>query len=265
MKVLRLGQSLCSSGGGAPAIDLDFVFTVDTTIAGSSGVGFMALVMNSTPINCDIDWGDGTSDTGVTASITHDYTATSGAGTYTIRASGANISIYFNNSGDKLKMSNIANWGMSRIRDANKNTFKGCSNMTVTATDAPKIEAFDMRGIFYNCSVFNGAVGNWLTNAFTRMDRCFQSCTPFNQSIADWDISACTNFHLAFYGTELKDDTPTSTANLDTIYKGWGAQSVQAGQTVDFGDAKYTGGGSAAAGKAVLEAAGWTILDGGTV
>ena len=264
MKVLRLGQSLCSSGG-ASAPNLDFVFTVDTTIAGTSGVGYMALTMNSTPINCDIDWGDGTSDTGVTANITHDYTATSGAGTYTITVSGTAISIYFNNGGDRLKMSNIANWGIFKMRDANKNTFKGCANMTATATDAPTIEGTDLRGLFYSCTLFNGDVSNWSTTAFTRMDRCFQSAAAFNRSVADWDISACTNFSVAFYGTEFYTDTPTSTTNLDAIYIGWAAQSFQTNRTVDFGDAHYTAGGAAAAGKAVLEAAGWTITDGGTV
>ena len=102
------------------------------------------------------------------------------------------------------------------------------------------------------------------------MDRCFQSAAAFNSSVGDWDISACGSsftapFSIAFYGTEFYTNTPTSTVNLDAIYIGWGAQSVQAGQTVDFGDAKYTGGGAAAAGKAALEAAGWIITDGGTV
>tara|TARA_R100000963_G_C4642117_1_gene105734 strand:- start:1473 stop:2282 length:810 start_codon:yes stop_codon:yes gene_type:complete len=267
MKVLRLGQSLCSSGG-ASVPNLDFVFTVDTSIAGSSGVGFMALVMNHTPINCDIDWGDGTSDTGVTTNITHDYTATTGAGTYTITASGT-ISIYFNNGGDKLKMTNIANWGLFKMRDANKNTFKGCANMTATATDAPTMEGTDLRGLFYNCYLFNGDVSNWSPPTGTyRMDRCFQDATAFNRSIGDWDISAigssyASGFFAAFSGTALYTNTPTSTVNLDAIYIGWGAQSVQASQTVDFGAAKYTGGGAAAAGKAVLVAAGWTIADGG--
>ena len=63
----------------------------------------------------------------------------------------------------------------------------------------------------------------------------------------------------------MATNTPTSTANLDAIYIGWAAQSVQASQTVDFGAAKYTGGGAAAAARAVLVAApnNWTISDGG--
>ena len=263
MKVLKLGQSLCSSGGGgAPAIDLDFVFTVDTTIAGTSGVGFITLPAAGT-LNCDIDWGDGTSTTGVTTTVTHDYTATTGAGTYTVRASGTSISFNFNNAGDKLKMGIISNWGIYDLRGTS--SFYGCSSMTCTATDAATFTTTDLRNHFRTCALFNGAIGNWATTAFTRMDRCFQSTTAFNQSIGDWDISACTNFNAAFYATALTTDTPTSTANLDAIYIGWESQSVQASQTVDFGSAKYTGGGAAATARAALVAApnNWTISDGG--
>ena len=262
MKVLRLGQSLCSSGGGAPAIDLDFVITVDTTIAGSSGVGVMNLASAvATAWDCDIDWGDGNTTTGVTSAPSHTY---SSAGVYTIRMSGVKVFINFSNGNDKLKITNVANWGIENINY--NGAFYGCSNMTCTATDAPTITTTDFRNMFRSCTLFNRAIGNWDTPAFTRMDRCFQSTGAFNQSIGDWDISACTNFGSAFYGTALKLDSATSTANLDAIYIGWAAQSVQASQTVDFGDAKYSPGAAAAA-MAVLEGAPnlWTLNDGGEV
>ena len=255
--------SLNNMGDLGAAIDLDFVITVDTTIAGSSGVGVMNLASAvATAWDCDVDWGDGTSDTGVTSAPSHTY---SSAGVYTIRMSGVEVFMNFGNGNDKLKITNIANWGIENINY--HGAFYGCSNMTCTATDAPTITATDIRNMFRSASLFNGDVSNWSVPIGTyRMDRCFQSATAFNQSIGHWDVSAVTFWTSIFYGTALATDTPTSTANLDAIYIGWAAQSVQASQTVDFGDAKYSPGAAATA-MAVLEGAPnlWTLNDGGEV
>tara|TARA_R110000765_G_scaffold167891_1_gene273013 strand:+ start:470 stop:1240 length:771 start_codon:yes stop_codon:yes gene_type:complete len=254
MKVLRLGQSLCSSGGGAPAIDLDFVITVDTTIAGSSGVGVMNLASAVADAwDCDIDWGDGTSDTGVTSAPSHTY---SSAAVYTIRMSGVKVYLNFGNTNDKLKITNIANWGIERVNYLG--CFYGCINMTCTATDAPTMETTDIRNMFRSCYVFNGAIGNW-SIAPTNMQNCFLSASVFDQNLGDWDVSACTNFGNIGTGNTF------STASLDGIYIGWAAQSLQTAQSIDFGTTKYTGGGAAAAARLVLESApnNWTVDDGG--
>ena len=63
-----------------------FSFTVDTTIAGSSGVGNMTLPTTSSTNRYIVDWGDGNSDkinTGVAP--THNYAA---SGVYTISIRG---------------------------------------------------------------------------------------------------------------------------------------------------------------------------------
>ena len=242
-----------ASGTSAP--DLDFVITVDTTIAGSSGVGVMNLAgAIGTPWNADVDWGDGTSDTGVTSAPSHTY---SSAGVYTIRMSGVIVFLNFANGYDKLKITNIANWGIMTINY--NGAFNGCANLTCTATDAPTITTGDFRNTFKNCPVFNGAIGNWDTSLLTRMDNMFSGASVFDQNLGDWDISSCTNFNNIGTGNTF------STASLDGIYIGWSAQSVQTAQSINFGTTKYTGGGAAAAGKAVLEGApnNWTTLDGG--
>ena len=258
MKVLRLGQSLCSSGGSSVP-DPDFVFTADTTIAGSSGVGLLTLPAAGV-WNCKIDWGDGTSDSSVTTSITHDYTATSGAGVYTVRISGTVVSFGFNNAGDKLKMKNISNWGIYELR--NSGSFYGCTNLTCSATDKASVGTTDFRNHFRACIVFNGAIGNWDTGSFVRMDRMFQSANAFDQNLGNWTIKACANFNAAFF----KDSGAFSTASLDGIYIGWAAQAtnIPIGSTVDFQTSKYSAGAAATA-RAVLTSApyNWTITDGG--
>jgi hypothetical protein len=54
-----------------------------------------------------------------------------------------------------------------------------------------------------------------------------------------------------------------STANLDAIYNGWSSRTVQPNMSISFGTANYTAASSA--GRAILVAAGWTIVDGGMV
>ena len=63
-----------------------------------------------TSYNYTIEWGDGASDNNVTGDITHTYAA---PGTYTISISGDFPAIYFNDedTGDKLKIIEITNWG----------------------------------------------------------------------------------------------------------------------------------------------------------
>jgi hypothetical protein len=42
----------------------------------------------------------------------------------------------FANAGDKLKILNISSWGALNI--TSNATFRGCTNLTCSATDAPK-------------------------------------------------------------------------------------------------------------------------------
>ncbi|MEQ9231153.1 MAG: hypothetical protein RIF46_10760, partial [Cyclobacteriaceae bacterium] len=78
-------------------------------------------------------WGDGTVDENVTGAITHTYPE---AGTYSVAISGDFPAIYFNNAGDKEKLLSIDNWG-DIAWESMVSAFRGCSNMTLTATDAP--------------------------------------------------------------------------------------------------------------------------------
>ena len=189
-----------SSGGIDP-----FTFTVDTTIAGSSGVGNFALPLTtSTGLDAQVDWGDGTSDniTSHTASeVTHTYPS---AGTYTIKITGDLLGWQFNNGGDKLKMGDIEKWGALNISVFK--TFFGCTNMTCSATDAPTITSTDLRQTFEACSNFDGAIGNWDISNVTNIQQMFFGASSFNQDIGSWDISNVTTFESMFYNATAFDN-----------------------------------------------------------
>jgi len=206
--MLGLGNSIT---GGA-AIDSNFwtgnafAFTVKTDNAGTSNDDQFTIPFSPKTLNCTIYWGDGTTSTfstsdGTQSSITHTYPS---AGEYNIyvleNATKGFGKIRFNNGGDKLKMMNIANWGILDFEISN--TFMGCSNMTCTATDAPVYAADGnhLTSAFRLCTSFNGAIGNWDVSNCTSLERVVNDCPNFNQDLSSWDVSNVSNLKSLFEG-----------------------------------------------------------------
>jgi hypothetical protein len=83
--------------------------------------------------DCVVDWGDGTATSHVTAyddaNRIHTYTAN---GTYDVTITGTMEGWSFNNSGDKLKITKVLNWGDANLFDGFKylkGGFWGCVNL----------------------------------------------------------------------------------------------------------------------------------------
>ena len=179
-----------TDGGGIAA---PFRFTVDTTQAGTSASDqFTIPITSATPYN--ISTSDGQSITGATGATTLTFPA---PGTYTIEISDSCEGIRFNNGGDKLKLLDISSWGV--FKNNVVSAFRGCANMTCSATDAPINPPTTMVFTFYQCSSFNGAVGNWDVSNVTDFSECFHSCAAFNQPLNSWDVSNATIFRNLFY------------------------------------------------------------------
>jgi len=176
-----------------------FEFTINTanTSSGSSNSDqFKLPLITSTGLNCTVYWGDGTSDTitnHLAAAVTHTYPS---SGTYTVKITGDLLGWQFNNGGDRLKMLNIAQWGALNISVSAG--FRGCSNLTCSATDVPIITGANLFEYFRACFNFNGAIGNWNTQNVTSMSNMFNGATAFNQNIGAWNVSNVTTFSGIF-------------------------------------------------------------------
>ncbi len=117
----------------------EFRIQVKTDNAGNSGdTQFTLPLFAAETYNCTINWGDGTTPQVITTSTspTHTYTT---AGTYTIgisenTGSGGFPRIYFNNSGDRLKLLQLQQWGDVHWTSF-AGAFYGCENLVITATD----------------------------------------------------------------------------------------------------------------------------------
>jgi surface protein len=291
--VLALGGTVTINGNwmeawlAITAAPPAFAFTAKTDNTGvSTSTQFKLPLTTSTGLNIVVDWGDATTSTitsHLDAAVTHTYAS---AGTYSISITGTLPGFQFNNAGDKLKILNISSWGVLDI--TTNSAFRGCTNLTCSATDAPTITTTDLSFTFLTCTNFNGNIENWdvsavtnmssmflgaatfnqdistwNTGAVTAMAAMFQNATAFDQNLGSWDVANVTNFLQFMRG---KSAATFSAANLDAIYNGWSASGVQPNCIITFQTAQYTVAGGQA-GKNILLAApnNWTIIDGGGI
>ncbi len=177
-----------------------------------------------TTYNYDVDWGDGSTDTGVTGNITHTYAT---PGTYTISISGSFPSMYFNDdrANDKLKIIEILSWGNLQWQTM-ENAFFGCSNLNFDAIAAPDLSQVttlknmfrggtsfngivndwdvstitDISGMFYNADIFNRPLDLWITSSITDMSETFYGAHQFNEPLDNWNTGAVTTMKGMFHG-----------------------------------------------------------------
>jgi len=152
-----------------------------------------------TTYNYDVDWGDGNTNIGVTANITHTYST---PGTYTISISGTFPSIYFNNenTNDKLKIIEILNWGDIAWQTM-ENAFYGCSNINFDAIGAPDLnQVTSLKNMFRGGIAFNGIVNDWDISTITNISGMFYDTDIFNRPLDLWITSSITDMSETFYG-----------------------------------------------------------------
>ncbi len=146
-----------------------------------------------------VDWGDGNSASNQTGNSTHFYAT---PGTYTVKISGLFPRIYFNNSGDRMKIQSIEQWGTNPWNSMNA-AFAGCDNLVSYATDMPDLNMVtDMYGMFAYARKFNGDAnfGNWDVSNVTNMYGVFGGASVFNHNIDNWNVSNVTNMEQMFHG-----------------------------------------------------------------
>ena len=185
------------------ATSTPFAFTANTnnTSAGSStATQFKLPLTTSTGLNIVVDWGDATTSTitsHLDAAVTHTYAS---AGTYSISITGTLPGWQFINTGDRLKILNIASYGVLNI--TTNSIFRGCTNLISNATDAPTITTTDLTSTFRDCTNFNNNVGSWNVSAVTAMSSMFSGATAFNNggssSIGSWNTGAVTSMSSMF-------------------------------------------------------------------
>jgi surface protein len=107
--------------------------------------------------------------------------------------------IAFDNGGDKLKITDIKQWG-GVVWSSFDSAFYGCENLTGNYTDSPNlVNVTSLRRMFRGCSVFNGQIANWDFVNITDLDGFLLRCFDFNQPFENINTSNVTNMRSMLY------------------------------------------------------------------
>lgn len=109
--------------------------------------------------------------------------------------------IEFDNSGDRLKLIEIEQWG-GVVWSSFKNAFYGCANMDVNTHDKPILDNVnDMTNAFSNIhSAVIPFINEWEIEGIQNMKGMFKNSVNFNQDIIDWNVSNVENMEGIFSG-----------------------------------------------------------------
>ena len=205
----------------------------DNLSTGSSTATQVKLPLVSTgSYNFVVEWGDGTQNTITTwnqAQVTKTYSV---AGTYQITIKGKCIGWVFNNTGDRLKILSIQQWGSFNLGTNQGAYFSGCANLNLSGvtdllnlsgtitlarlfqgctslTTINRINEWNLIGvtsiqsIFESCSNFNQSINNWDVSTVNSMGGLFANASKFNQPLNLWNTSSVNNFNSTFLGASL--------------------------------------------------------------
>jgi surface protein len=207
--IVNISRRQASSSGGAAPADIRMITVWNVA---SDGETVTLPYKSGGTFSGTIDWGDSTVVANSIANKSHTYTS---AGTYTIIIDGDVQGWAFENGGDKLKITDVSNWGTGFVFDRTR-MFQGCVNMDITATDVPIItttsflgqfilsgitsvrdwSGWDVSGVttfencFYDCSAFNNNIANWVSSTTTNIKQMFNGASSFNQDLDSWDVSS---------------------------------------------------------------------------
>jgi surface protein len=236
--------------------------------------------------NCLIDWGDGTTNTVTTwndPNLLHTYST---GGGYIIKISGVCRGWRFNNTGDRLKMLNIHQWGTDfRLGTNQGNYFHGCSNLRISAVDilntvditnfsnlfrncsslsmVPNMNLWNVRNVdnmtfvFANCTNFNQPLNNWNVENVNNMGSMFANCTNFNQPLNNWNVRNVRHMTSMFVNANN-----WGTQNYSAALIQWSRLPLRRNVVANFGTNKYSLS-AATARQNIITNFNWAITDGG--
>jgi len=275
------------------------IIVVDTTKAGSASNTFVLPIIKDTTETVKIYWGDGTNSTGVNGNNTHVYAA---SGIYTVKIESRLFGgIYFNNLGDKAKITKIANYGqvVSRL---NIGSFYGCSSLLSIDVGNIVSNGADASNQYRGCTALTTVPLlnlSSVTNTYAMFGQCtalttvplfnLSNCTSTRSMLAQctalttvplFNLSKVTDAYAMFYQCTALTTVPlfdlSKVTNATNMFLGvtlttqsysdflinLATLPLQSGVSFHGGNSKYNPA-AATARAYLISNFGWTITDGG--
>ena len=275
------------------------IIVVDTTKAGSASNTFVLPIIKDTTETVKIYWGDGTNSTGVNGNNTHVYAA---SGIYTVKIESKIFGgLYFNNVGDKAKITKIANFGQGVSR-LNIGSFYSCTSLLsidignivsngavatnqyrncILLTTVPLFNlssVTDAYAMFYQCTVLT-TVPLFNLSSVTTARYMFYGCASLT-TVPLLNLSSVTDAGYMFSGCASLTTVPlfdlSKVTNATSMFSGvtltttsysdflvnLATLSLQSGVSFHGGNSKYNPA-AAIARAYLISNFGWTITDGG--
>jgi surface protein len=142
------------------------------------------------------------------------------SGVYDLEVSAKEVNgfnrIQFNNEGDRLKITDIKQWG-EVAWSSFSSAFNGCENMLVTATDIPNLSSVtNMSLMFRSATSANPDTTNWNVGSVTDMGSMFRNTSSANPDVSNWDVSNVTDINRMFFDASLANPN-TSNWNVSNV------------------------------------------------
>jgi len=170
------------------------IIVVDTTKAGSASNTFVLPIIKDTTETVKIYWGDSTNSTGVNGNNTHVYAA---SGIYTVKIESKIFGgLYFNNLGDKAKITKIANYGQGVSR-LNIKSFYGCSSLLSIDIGNVVNNGADTTNQYRGCTALT-TVPLLNLSKVTDATNMFLGCTSLT-TVPLLNLSNCTSTRAMFF------------------------------------------------------------------
>ena len=252
------------------------IFKVDTTKAGISDSYSFIIPTIGGGYNYTVDWGDGFVNTGVTGNITHTYST---QGIKIIKITGVFPRFYFANSGDKLKLLSIINWGNITYSTVQNYAFWGCTNLTSIAYGEWLNTITNGDAMFYACASLTTLPSSITFASLTSGVNMFRNCTSLTTLPSSITFASLTNGYYMFDGSSITNMPSSITfasltnggamfssiinkSNYSQLLINIASYNTNNNVTFNGGGSKYNTAGQTARNQ-LTGVQGWVITDGG--
>lgn len=164
-----------------------------------------------------------------------------GPGTFQVRISGQYNRLSFRGDSYSSYVTSVDNWG-NNVWKSTEMMFQSCSRLKILAEDIPNIsQVTNFKGMFWGCSTTPMYLGDW-------------NITGLRADLLIGGTGYGDNFDINERGT---------TTNYDNTLIAWSKQEALPARSIQIENSKYSQLGKI--GRDILEAKGWTFIDGGMI